>query len=337
MFLKSVFFLFFITTALCLNSCTQATPPKAGAVQSGGLCSQEYSREYEKILNLPAGTLDTQSQCDEFYVKYPGVKCFSILDGSELRVHTNDFDLKCQKNISTKSKPPAASSKNLAPVAERAENKPLCSSELIEFVITKKSEFYAAIKTIENSDTTDESSFNLALTSKKMCNQYFFNYSYTECLRDNYAYSFHDLKTYCDEFQNILHTLKAKNPKKFSPQEMKPLTLANLKFTFKDSLLPFYSSKIKVKDAYLADGMLISFSAISSNQNYCYFESEKLRYSGELKSALYKLDVTYPNKHRAMFTYTSFNEQWRMICHSRTQLYKQDLLEVVGDKITIFE
>jgi hypothetical protein len=173
--------------------------------------------------------------------------------------------------------------------------------------------------------------------SKKSCNQYFFNYNYTECLRDNYSYSFHDLKKYCDEFQNILHALKSKNPYKFSPQEMKPLNAANLKFTFNDPLLPFYSSKIKVKDAYLVDGMLLSFNKISSNQNYCYFESEKQRVSGELKSAPYKVDITHPNKNRTVFTYTSFNEQWRMICHSNTQLYQQDLLEIVGDKITVFD
>ncbi|OYZ13339.1 MAG: hypothetical protein B7Y39_18050 [Bdellovibrio sp. 28-41-41] len=334
--LKFAFLLLFITIAFGLSSCTQATPPKPSVVQSGGACSEEYSRAYEKILNLPTGTVNTQAQCDEFYASYPGIKCFSIVDGSELRVHTNDFDLKCQKNISNKSKPPT-SSKNSPSPANRDDKKPLCSNELIEFVLTKKSEFYAAIKTIENSDTTDESAFDLALASKKICNQYFFNYNYTECSRDTYAYSFHDLKKYCDEFQNVLHALKNKNPKKFSPQEMRPLTLANLKFTFKDSLIPFYSSKVKVKDAYLVDGMLVSFGDISSNQNYCYLESEKLRYSGELKSTLYKVDVTYPNRNRTVFTYTSFNEQWRMICHSRVQLNKQDLLEVAGDKITIFE
>jgi len=334
--LTFAFLLLFITIAFGLSSCTQATSPKTGAVQSGGTCSEEYSREYEKILNLPTGTGNMQALCDEFYASYPGVKCFSIVDGSELRVHTNDFDLKCQKNISNNSKPPA-SSKNSPSPAERDENKPICSNELIEFVLTKKSEFFATIKTIENSNTTDESAFNLALASKKMCNQFFFNYNYTECSRDTYAYSFHDLKKYCDEFQNVLHALKTKNPKKFSPQEMKPLTQANLKFTFKDPLIPFYTSKVKVKDAYLVDGMLVSFSDISSSQNYCYFESEKMRYSGELKSSLYKVDVSYPNKNRALFTYTSFNEQWRMICHSRAQLYYQDLLEIAGDKITIFE
>jgi hypothetical protein len=162
--LKSVCLLFFITVALGFTSCTQVTPPKASAVQSGGTCSEEYSREYEKILNLSTGDKATQTQCDEFYDKYPGVKCFSIVDGSELRVHTNDFDLKCKKNISNKSKPPTSSKKSEPPV-EREKNRPLCSNELIEYVVTKKTEFYATIKTIENSDTTDESVFNLALNS----------------------------------------------------------------------------------------------------------------------------------------------------------------------------
>lgn len=337
MLLKSVFLLVLFSAALGLNSCTQADPPKSRAIQSGGSCSEEYSREYEAILNLPAGSPDSQVKCDGFYEKFPGVKCFSVVDGSELRIHTSDFDVKCLKDTSVKTRSPKSNPKVFEPTPIATTPVSLCSRELVDFVITKKSEFLASIKAIENPDTNDDAAFNIALTSKKMCNQFFFNYKFTECPRDNFNYSFYDLKPYCDEFQKILHTLKAKNPKKFSPQEMKSMTTLNLKFTFQDALVPFYSSKLKIKDAYLVDGMLVSFNDISSNQNYCYFESEKLRFAGELKNEIYKVDVTYPNKNRTVFNYTSFNEQWRMICHSRSQLYQQDLLEIVGDKISIFE
>lgn len=334
---KSGFVLFLSVIVSVLNGCTQADSPKARAVNSGGLCTEEYSREYEKILNLPAGTADTLVQCEEFYANYPGIKCFSVVDGSELRIHTNDFDLKCLKNISTKSKPSTNASPKDSERIEPTKPTTACSRELVEFVITKKAEFYSAIKTIENSDTNDEAAFHLALASKKMCNQFFYNYQYTECPRDNNTYSFYDIKPYCDEFQNILHFLKSKNSNKFSPQEMKPLTVANLKFHFNDALMPIYKPNLKLKDSYLVEGMLVPFSSISSNQNYCYFESEKLRFAGELKGDIYKVDVTYPNKNRTVFTYTSFHEQWRMICHSRAQFYLQDLVETTGDKITIIE
>mgnify|MGYP000971202947 FL=1 len=102
-------------------------------------------------------------------------------------------------------------------------------------------------------------------------------------------------------------------------------------------LFQSYTAKAKIKDNYVVDGQLLDFSQISSSQNYCYFESAKLRYSGELQNEMYKVDVTIPNKNRVVFTHTSFNEQWRLVCHTKGAFYHQDLLEVLGDKVTVLD
>lgn len=315
-------------------ACTKVDSPKDQPVQYGGACSEDYSRDYERILNLSKAAPELLDVCNDFYARYADVKCFSHVDGTELRIHTSDFDNKCKRGISSnKSK----SSSDPTEPARSPRNQSTCSNDLIDFIIAKQSEFYSILQTTENGDVTDDFLFENALASKKACNQYFFNYKYLECSRDGKTYSFYQLKPYCDVFQSQLHSLKNKNSKKYSPQELKPLTTANLKFHFEDSLIPFYAAKAKIKDSYFVDGQLLDFSQISSSQNYCYFESAKLRFSGELQSQMYNVDVSSPNKNRVVFTHTSFHEQWRFICHTKGTFYHQDLLEVLGDKVTVLD
>lgn len=332
---RALFALIFTTLSLGLVACTKIDPPKDQPVQYGGSCSEEYSREYEKILNLSRTAPDLFEVCNEFYARYSGVKCFSQVDGTELRIHTSDFNNKCKRGISSKKSQDADGSSDEAKPNVRKPSK--CSNELIDFLVTKQTEFHAAVASIETSDVTDDYLFEKALTSKKVCNQYFFNYNYLTCERDGKAYSFHMLKPYCDIFQTQLHRLKNKNSKKYFPEELTPLKTLNLKFHFQDDMVPFYPKKAKIKDVFLVDGNLIEFSQISSNQNYCYFESPKIRRSGQLKSDLYPVDVTQTNKNRVVFSHTSFNETWRLICHTRGGFYYQDLLEALGEKVTVLE
>ncbi len=330
----ALFTLLIASLSLGFVACTKVDSPKDQSVQYGGACSEDYSREYERILNLSKAAPDLLDVCNDFYARYSGVKCFSHVDGTELRIHTSDFDNKCKRGISSnKSKSGAESTE--PPLTPR--NQSTCSNDLIDFIIAKQREFNTSLQSMENGDVTDDFLFENALASKKACNQYFFNYKYLECSRDGKVYSFYHLKPYCDVFQNQLHSLKNKNSKKYSPQELKPVTSVNLKFHFEDSLIPFYTAKAKIKDSYFVDGQLLDFSQISSNQNYCYFESAKLRFSGELQSEMYKVDVTIQNKNRVVFTHTSFNEQWRFVCHTKGTFYHQDLLEVLGDKVTVLD
>ncbi|GEM_PF-2597562 len=328
------FALLFASLGLSLVACTKVAAPKGQPVQYGGACSEEYSREYEKILNLSKAAPELFDVCNDFYARFAGVKCFSHVDGTELRIHTSDFDNKCKRGISSNKSNSETEAKEPSP---NPKNQSTCSNELIDFIIGKQAEFHTILKSTENDGVTDDFLFENALSAKKACNQYFFNYKYLECSRDGKAYSFHLLKPFCDVFQTQLHTLKSKNSKKYSPQELKTLTNVNLKFHFEDSLVPFYTAKAKIKDNYVVDGQLLDFSQISSSQNYCYFESAKLRYSGELQNEMYKVDVTIPNKNRVVFTHTSFNEQWRLVCHTKGAFYHQDLLEVLGDKVTVLD
>lgn len=313
--------------------CAQVDSPKPSAVQYGGVCSADYSKDYQSILNWPADQ-DIKEACDAFYAKYPGVKCFSTVDGAELRIHTNDFDNKCQKNGAPKPKPP----KTAVPIeAETSRTQGLCSNELTSFIMEKYKSFQSTLESVETNKIRDEDLFSSALANKKICNQYFFNYKYTECTKNNVIYSFHLLKPYCDQFQMQLHTLRVKNPKKFSPVELKPLTGVNLKFHFEDSLLQFTSSKVKNKDLYLTEGSFSTFGNITSSQNYCYLESDQIRFAGELKNEVYKVDIAFLTRAKVVFSYNSFNEQWKMVCHVKDHFYLQDLLETLGDKVSVFE
>jgi hypothetical protein len=331
---KIAVFLFFPFLVFMLIGCTQVESPKKSAVQYGGSCSAEYSRDYEKILNWPMDS-DIREACDRFYDLYSDVKCFSNVDGSELRIHTTDFDEKCQKNIPERAK--NAKRQRPGDSAEPLRTQSLCSTELTNFIIEKQKEFRGTLESYESNSYSDADMFSTSLSYKKTCNQYFHTYKYTECPRDGKTYSFDDLKPYCDEFQILLHKLKVKNPKKFSPQELKPLTGLNLKFHFEDAMVPFYSAKTKVKDTYIVDGKLVAFSQITTKQNYCYFESEAVRFSGELKNEIYKVDIAFITKTKVVFSHTSFNEQWRMICQSRNYFYHQELIEALGDTVTVYE
>ena len=334
MSLNAICILLFASLGLGLNACTKVDPPKDQPVQYGGACSEDYSREYEKILNLSKTAPELPDRCNDFYSRFNGIKCFSHVDGTELRIHTSDFDNKCKRGISS-NKPNAVNEPNASSGGDK--NNSLCSNELVEFLISKQIEFQSLFKTIQINNVTDDFLFERALASKKACNQYFYNYKYLECSREGKAYSFHLIKPYCDAFQKQLHSLKSKNSKKYAPQELKSINAINLKFHFEDGLIPFYPAKIKIKDAYIVDGGLVEFGQISSSQNYCYFESAKLRYSGELNKELYPVDVSQPNQNRVIFTHNSFNEQWRLVCHTRGTFYHQDLLETLGDKVTILD
>ncbi|MBL7544985.1 MAG: hypothetical protein JNL11_14305 [Bdellovibrionaceae bacterium] len=321
-------------TIFILGSCTQVESPKSRPVQYGGACSQEYSKEYEQLLNWPTDS-DNKAVCDDFYTRYPNVKCFSHVDGAELRIHTSDFDEACGRKPSDKSKRTGEKTADSSGTSSRTQG--LCSPELAQFVVDKQKDFESKLMSFEANKYTDENSFATALNSKKICNQYFHNYKYSICSRNDIKYSFHDLKPYCDEFQTVLHNLRKKNPKKFSPEELKPLTGLNLKFHFQNPLLRFFSSKVKIKDTYIVEGLSLSFSGISSSQSYCFFESETLRFAGELKNEIYKVDIATVNKNRFAFSHTSFNEQWKVVCHFPTHFYLQDLIEVLGDTVSVFE
>ncbi len=306
--------------------------PKQGAVLYGGSCSDEYSKDYEALLNWPGNT-DVRAACDDFYAKYANVRCFSQVDGAELRIHTGDFDEKCQRGSSGRPK----STKQASDSGDLSDSSRNCIADVAKFIKTRKSEFYSVLATFQNDAYIDDKKFASSLENRKICNQYFLNYKYKQCALDGVEYSYYDLKPYCDEFQTTLHRLKLKTPKKFSPQELKSVVGLNLKFHFEDPLVPFYRSKDKVKPTYFVEGRQVDFSNITSNQSYCYLESDRIRYAGELKNDIYKVDITQISKNKIMFTHTSFNEKWRMICQSPEYFYFQDLVEVLGDAINVLE
>ena len=324
-----------VATFLCLLTvdCSRVSTPEPTQIQYGGACSDDFSKAYEAILNWTDNP-DLQAACDDFYAKYSDVKCMSKINGVELRLHTTDFDKKCQKNrVSDKNK----ADKSSEPTTIKSEGKSLCSRDLTAFLADKQNEFNKATQDIFSNSYSDDQLFDTALAKKKICNQYFFNYNYLECTRDNKAFSFNTIKPYCDQFQGWLQELKLKNPKKYSPEELKPIAGVSLKFHFVDPILPFFKSSVKIKDTYLVDGKSLPFNEITSSQNYCYFESDRIRYAGELKNQLYKVDVTISSKSRVLFAYNSFNEQWRLVCHVAEFFYLQDLLETLGEHVSTIE
>ncbi len=333
MHLKFLKLLVLIVSCLSFADCTRVTAPEPTQIQYGGACSDDFSKAYEALLNWPDSS-EFQTACDDFYAKYGDVKCMSKLNGVELRLHTTDFDKKCGKNrVSDKSKADPSGE----PTLIKSGTKSLCSRDLTTFVIDKQIEFNQASQDIFSNNYSDDRLFETALAKKKICNQYFFNYNYLECTRDSKTLSFNTIKPFCDQFQGWLHELNLKSPAKYSPQELKPIASMGLKFHFIDPLLPFFKSSVKIKENYFADGKMLPFNEITSSQNYCHFESDRIRYAGELKNQLYKVDVTISSKSRVLFAYNSFNEQWRLVCHVAEFFYLEDLLETLGEHVSIIE
>ena len=121
------FALLFASLGLSLVACTKVAAPKGQPVQYGGACSEEYSREYEKILNLSKAAPELFDVCNDFYARFAGVKCFSHVDGTELRIHTSDFDNKCKRGISSNKSNSETEAKEPSP---NPKNQSTCSNEL---------------------------------------------------------------------------------------------------------------------------------------------------------------------------------------------------------------
>lgn len=322
-----VFLSLFITTG-----CTDVVTPEPTRSNTTPMCNDEYSRSYETLLRWPEDQ-DIKTVCDDFYAKFSGVRCISKIDGIELRLHTSDFDKKCGQLLTT----PKDKNSNPSSMTSESEHTAHCSSELTSFIIEKQKEFHTILIKMSSNNFSDDSLFAESLSRKKLCNQYFSQHKYVECPVGKKVYSYNLLKPYCDQFQIILHSLKQKNPTKYSPYELKPLAKQKLKFHFEDNLIPFYKLNSPIVDSYLVDGSMIPFGHIASSQNHCHFQSEKIRYAGELKNEIYTVDISYPNKNKILFTYFSFNENWKLICRINDHFYFQDLIETLGDKVSTFE
>ncbi len=333
--MSSIFLNLLVAVLSCLSLafCTRVTSPEPKQIQYGGACNDDFSKAYETLLNLPENS-EFQKACDDFYSKFGDVKCMAKLNAVELRLHTTDFDKKCGKNrISEKGK----SDPSAEPTVIKNGTKSLCSRDLTTFISDKQNEFNKASQDIFSNIYSDDRLFDTALAKKKICNQYFFNYNYLECPRDGKTLSFNAIKPYCDQFQGWLHELNLKSPAKYSPQELKPIASMSLKFHFINPILPFFKSTVKIKDTYIAEGKELPFNEITSSQNYCYFESDRIRFAGELKNQLYKVDVTIFSKSRVLFAYNSFNERWRLVCHVAEFFYLEELMETLGEHVSIVE
>lgn len=328
-------------TFLFMSSCTQATEQKSPPVEWNGVCSTQFQQDYIQLLNTDSNDKKLTQQCDLFYQSYPEVKCLTEIESVEVRVHTFDFDEKCNKGDfkdfkNKKDLHPDDDSKSSGKRPSETKIIPQCNEDLLSYY-AKTSTLFELNKNLISAAKKNDIVFNKALTSFRQCNQFFHVYKYSVCVDDeNNQRSYYELKPYCDYFESKLLNLFQKYPDKYFPEEFISLTNLKLRFILNDPFIDFYKNLGQVKKI-ISLGKSINNAEENKNQNYCYFISNHFSSSEKLLNQEFLVsESTKEAKNLWRLNTSTGAKSFSLYCRSLRQLYLQDLKEILGGKVHIF-
>lgn len=339
--LSSVVLLFL--TIMVLGSCSKSIdnlPNKP--VEWNGNCTSEYKNDYLDLLNLDSNSANLKSSCDRFYQKYNDVKCMTDIESVEVRIHTADFDLKCNRgdfkdySDPNKKKNKNSSDTDIISDDESMTTLPKCSSQLISF-FQKTEASFEVNKSIITSAKNNDIVFNKALTSYRTCNQFFHIYKYSICQgAENIKYSFLNLRPYCQFFRNKLENLNKKFATKYYPEEFVPLISLKLRLRLNDPFLSFYPSLSSAK-SIIVSGKSVTANSENKTENYCAFVSKTLKSSSKAYGTEAKVnEIDKLNDSTWRISFLLNNNAIEIYCRSARQIFLQDLKEILGNKTHIF-
>lgn len=327
--------------SLLLISCTKVSQEASKPVEWNGSCSEQYQQDYINLLNTSVDSPQLKNTCDSFYQQYADVKCLTEIDDVEVRVHTVDFDVKCQRGDFKDYTPPKSASPDDKPKANptnplNPQIIPQCSTELFDYFQRTLALFELNKNLI--TDTKDKTLiFNKALASYRQCNQYFHIYKYSSCTaNDHKNYSYYDFQPYCLFFKTKLENLLKLNPQKYFPEEFLPLTNLRIRLKVNDPFIEIFKSKKMVKTVLL-QGKSMPYSPGAKQDGYCYFISPQYSNSEKLlgKEIIF-FEVFKESQTVWKFASTVENKSLSLYCRSSRQLFLQDLKEIMGNKAHIY-
>lgn len=334
----------YLLITFAVLSCSKAPEEAPKPVEWNGSCSSQFAEDYHHLLELDTNDSSLlNDECTRFYQQYQNVKCLTEVEGVEVRVHTSDFDLKCNKGDFKDYKDPHKNKDKNKDTNEKSENESddenflqKCSNELLSYFQRTETAFELTKNLINKSKSLDVV-FNKSLSSYRICNQYFHIYKYSSCLGpDSEKLSYNNLKPYCQFFRNKLENLNKKYPEKYFPEEFIPLENLKLRFKINDPFINFFS-KISLVKSLIIYGKSLPNTVENKKNPYCYFISNQYKSSERLANREIKVtEIGKENDNLWKLSAFTDNKSFILQCRSARQLYLQDLKEILGNKVHIF-